>query len=48
MSQLLNSVTTGGRRSEALRLAALTAFTIVLALAFLVLLISDEVQAAAR
>lgn len=35
------------KRDERLRTALLAAFTIVLALAFMVLLVSDQVQAAA-
>lgn len=48
MDELLEGLRTSASRSEALRTAALTAFTILLAIAFLALLISDEVQAAAR
>jgi hypothetical protein len=47
MSQLVDTARTVIARDERLRIAVLTAFTAVLAVAFMVLLISDQVQAAA-
>ncbi|MGH2450288.1 MAG: hypothetical protein ACRDGE_03260 [Candidatus Limnocylindria bacterium] len=48
MSELLAGIKADLERNDGLRLAVLTACTLLLALAFLVLLISDQVQAAAR
>lgn len=47
MSQLVDTARTVIERDERLRFAVLSAFTAVLAVAFMVLLISDQVQAAA-
>lgn len=47
MSELVFTARTVIEHDERLRFAILTAFTAVLAIAFIVLLLSDQVQAAA-
>ena len=47
MSELVVTAKTVIEHDERLRFAILTAFTAVLAVAFMVLLVSDQVQAAA-
>ena len=47
MSELVYSARTVTLHDERLRFVVLTAFTAVLAVAFMVLLISDQVQASA-
>ena len=47
MSDLVIGIRQTVERDERLRTAILAAFTLVLAIAFMVLLISDQVQAAA-
>lgn len=47
MSELVGTARTVIARDERLRFVMLTAFTAVLAVAFMVLLISDQVQASA-
>jgi len=47
MSDLVFTARTVIERNERLRFVVLTAFTAVLAVAFMVLLISDQVQASA-
>ena len=47
MSDLVIGIKHTVERDERLRTAILAAFTLVLAIAFMVLLISDQVQAAA-
>ena len=47
MSTLVYGIRETVERDERLRTAVLVAFTLVLAVAFMVLLVSDQVQAAA-
>ncbi|MDP9245736.1 MAG: hypothetical protein M3O64_03705 [Chloroflexota bacterium] len=47
MSELVIGIKQTVERDERLRTAMLAAFTLVLAVAFMVLLVSDQVQAAA-
>lgn len=47
MSELIAATRTAVERDERLRFVVLTAFTAILAVAFMVLLISDQVQASA-